>query len=594
LQGGVIYTTWASHCDNRPYTGWIIAYSESTFQQVAALDVTPNGYDGAVWMSGDGPAADSSGNIYFLDANGVFDTDLNSSGFPSSGDFGNAFIKFSLTGNTMNVLDYFTMSNTVAESDDDEDLGSGGELLLPNLTDANGNTQQLAVGIGKGSVIYVVNRNSMGKFDASSDQIYQEISGAVNGGAWSTPAYFNGTLYVGTVGDSLKGLPITNALVATSAASQSSEEFEYPGTTPSISANGTSNAIVWAVENSSPAVLHAYSASNLATEFYNSNQAGTRDQFTNNKYITPMIANGKVYVGTPTGVAVFGLLSTVATPAITPAGGTVPSGQSVTISDNTSGASIYYSTNGTTPTPGSGSTVQYTGPFTISASTTVEAMAVANGSSSAVASASFTVSSGSSSTVNSISVNFVGTDVSMASTEQAGVVAETNWNNASGASNSTGLALVDSTGAATKTTLTWSADDVWESTITDEPGNVRMMKGYLDNADEDTTTVTVSGLPSNAGGYQVYVYAQGTSNGTTTSTGIYQISGTGITTSSTTLTYNSNFAGTFTQATASSANGNYIVFTIPNVTGFTLSAIPSTASNGYERAPVNGMQIVPQ
>jgi hypothetical protein len=594
LQSGVIYTTWASHCDNRPYTGWIMAYSESTFQQVAVLNVTPNGYDGAMWMSGDGPAADSSGNIYFLDANGVFDTNLNSSGFPASGDYGNAFVKFSLTGNTLNVLDYFTMSNTVAESGEDEDLGSGGEVLLPNLTDASGHTQQLAVGIGKGSVIYVVNRNSMGKFNASSDQIYQEISGAVNGGAWSTPAYFNSTLYVGTAGDTLKALPITNALVATTAASQSTETFAYPGTTPSISANGTSNSIVWAVQNATPAVLHAYSASNLATELYNSNQAGTRDQFADNKFITPMIANGKVYVGTPTGVAVFGLLSSVATPVITPAGGSVPSGQSVTITDSTSGASIYYTTNGSTPTPGSGSTLQYTGPFTISAATTVEAVAVAGGSSSAIASASFTISNGSSTTVNPISIDFVGTDVAMGSTEQAGVVPETNWNDATGASNSGGLALVDSTGAATRATVTWSADDVWESTITDEAGNVRMMKGYLDNGEEDATTVTVSGLPSNAGGYQVYVYAQGTSDGTTTTTGIYQISGSGISTSSVSLTYNANFNGTFTQATGSNANGNYIVFTIPNVAGFTLSAIPSTASNGYKRAPVNGMQIVAQ
>jgi hypothetical protein len=195
--------------------------------------------------------------------------------------------------------------------------------------------------------------------------------------------------------------------------------------------------------------------------------------------------------------------------------------------------------------------------------------------------------------VNAISIDFVGTDVGMGSTETAGVVAEANWNDASGAASSAPLALVDSTGAATTATVTWSADDVWESTITDEPGNVRMMKGYLDNGNEDTTTVTVSGLPSNAGGYQVYVYGQGTSNGTT-NTGIYQVSGSGITTSSVSLTYDSNFSGTYTQGTGSNEVGNYAVFTLPNVSGFTLSAIPSTASNGYKRAPVNGMQIVPR
>jgi hypothetical protein len=191
-----------------------------------------------------------------------------------------------------------------------------------------------------------------------------------------------------------------------------------------------------------------------------------------------------------------------------------------------------------------------------------------------------------------ISIDFVGLGTAMGSTEQAGVVAKGNWNDAGGAVRGTPLGLVDETGAATTAGVTWSSDNAWASTIADQAGNVRMMKGYLDNGNANTTTVSVSGLPGSSGGYSVYVYAQGTSSGAT-NTGIYQISGAGITTSSVALTYNSNFNGTFTQATASSANGNYIVFTIPNVTGFQLSAIPSTASTGYKRAPVNGIQIVP-
>src|SRR6266850_644866 len=334
-QGGVIYTTWASHCDIRPYTGWVIAYSESTLQQVAVLNVTPNGSEGAIWMSGAGPAADASGNVYLLDANGTFDTSLTSAGFPSSGDYGNAFIKLALNGNTLSVLDYFTMSNTVAQSDVDGDFGSGGALVLPDTTDASGKIRHLAVGAGKDSIIYVVDGDSMGKFNPASDNIYQKISGALSGGAWSMPAYFNGTLYYGAKGDWLKAFPITNALVATAPASHSSSTFAYPGTTPSISANGSSNAIVWAVENANPAVLHAYSATNLATELYNSNQAGARDQFARNKFITPLIVNGKVYVGTPSSVAVFGLLNTVATPVFNPSGGTVSSSQPITISDST-------------------------------------------------------------------------------------------------------------------------------------------------------------------------------------------------------------------------------------------------------------------
>jgi len=192
-----------------------------------------------------------------------------------------------------------------------------------------------------------------------------------------------------------------------------------------------------------------------------------------------------------------------------------------------------------------------------------------------------------------ISIDFVGSGTAMGSTEQAGVVVKSNWNSASGAVRSTALGLVDETGAATTASVTWNADNVWTSPIQDQAGNMRMMKGYLDNGQMGTSTVSVSGLPANSGGYSVYVYAQGASN-STTNTGIYQISGAGITRSSVALTYNANFSGTFTQATASNGNGNYIIFTIPNATGFQLAAIPSTASNGFQRAPLNGIQIVPQ
>jgi hypothetical protein len=311
LLNGVIYTTWASHCDDGPYQGWIMGYNETTLAQSSVLDVTPNGSEGAIWMAGDGPAADSSGNIYFLDANGTFDDTLNGSGFPEHGDYGNAFIKISTAGNSLAVADYFTMFNTTSESNGDEDLGSGGEMLLPDLQDAQNNTWQLAVGAGKDGHIYVANRNLMGKFNTNNDSaIYQEIdSNGLGGGVWSMPAYFNSVVYYGAVGDHLRAFSIANAKLAAPASSLSSESFGYPGTTPSISANGTFSGIVWAVENNGGGVLHAYDATNLATELYNSNQApNNRDNFADNKFITPMIANGKVYVGTPNGVAVFGLL----------------------------------------------------------------------------------------------------------------------------------------------------------------------------------------------------------------------------------------------------------------------------------------------
>jgi hypothetical protein len=307
--GGTIYTTWASHCDISPYTGWVIAYNADSLAQSGVLDLVPNGNEGATWMSGGAPGADASGNIYFIMGNGTFDTTLNSSGFPANGNCGNCFAKISSTF-PLALLDYFTPLNTQSESNSDTDFGSGGELLLPDILDASGNTRHLGVGSGKDANIYVVDRDNMGKFNANSDNIYQRINGQLAGGVYSKPSYFNGTVYYGAVSDAIKAFPISAGKLATGPSSQSPQTFTYPGSNPIISASGTTNAIVWAVENASPvAVLHAYDATNLATELYNSNQAPSgRDNFSNNKFITPMIANGKVYVGTSKSVAVFGPL----------------------------------------------------------------------------------------------------------------------------------------------------------------------------------------------------------------------------------------------------------------------------------------------
>jgi hypothetical protein len=310
LLNGVVYTSWGSHCDIRPYTGWVIAYDEHTLSQVMVLNVTPNGNEGSFWMSGAGPAADASGNIFALDANGTFDSTLNAQGFPSRGDFGNAFLKMATTNGQLAVVDYFEMSNQSTENSTDEDLGSGGALVLPDLTDSSGTTRHLAVGAGKDAIIYIVDRDSMGKFNPNSNNVYQQVQGALAGGVFSMPAFFNNTLYYGAVGDKIKAFSINSAKLVASATSQTPKVFRYPGATPSISANGSKNAILWATENGNPAVLHAFDARNLANELYNSNQAsGGRDHFgAGNKFITPTVVNGKVYVGTTTGVGVFGLM----------------------------------------------------------------------------------------------------------------------------------------------------------------------------------------------------------------------------------------------------------------------------------------------
>ncbi|MBN3753207.1 pyrrolo-quinoline quinone [Paraburkholderia sp. Tr-20389] len=307
LVNGKLYLGWTSHCDQGVYGGWVMAYNADTLAQTSALNLTPNGTGGAVWMGGGGMASDGT-SVYLLDANGTFDTTLNGQGFPSNGNFGNAFIKLGTSGN-LSVADYFATFDTVAQSANDADLGSGAAIVLPDLVDGSGATRHLALGSGKDSKIYVVDRDNMGKFNSGSNAIWQEIDSQLIGGVFTTPAFFGNVVYYGSVGDNLKAFPISGARLATTPSSQSAGKFPYPGTTPSISANGSANAIVWAAENGTTAALHAFNAANLAQELYNSNQSGSRDTFgAGNKYVTPMIAHGHVYVGTTNGVAVFGLL----------------------------------------------------------------------------------------------------------------------------------------------------------------------------------------------------------------------------------------------------------------------------------------------
>jgi len=318
LLNGVIYTAWSSHCDVRPYTGWVIGYSESTLKQTSVVNLTPNGNRGSIWMSGAGLASDGS-NIYFLDANGSFDTTLDANGFPVNGNFGNSFIKLTTKGNKLKVADYFTMWDTVEESKKDGDFGSGGALLLPDMKDGNNKTWQLAIGAGKDSAIYIVDRNNLGKFNSDNDiDIYQEIDNELPGGIWSMPAYFNGSVYYGPSAHNLMQFTFSQAKLATASSSISAVTYPYPGSTPSISANQTQNGIVWAIRHFfSKDSLHAYDATNLKNELYNSNQAGTRDHFGSASHFgTPLIANGKVYVGTDTNVTAFGLLK-----QMKPAGG---------------------------------------------------------------------------------------------------------------------------------------------------------------------------------------------------------------------------------------------------------------------------------
>jgi outer membrane protein assembly factor BamB len=322
LANGMIYTTWTSHCDHDPYNGWIISYGARTLKQTAVLDITPNGEEGAIWQSGAGPATDPQGNVYLLSANGTFDTVLDNEGFPSHGDFGNSFLKLSTRARKLSVADYFTPFDVIAENGNDMDLGSGGPVVLPEMTDASGTVRHLVVGAAKDRNIYLLDRDAMGKFNPQGNQqIYQEIPKALKGTVYrGQPTYFDGRLYCSSADDLIREFRFADARLIDEPHSLTAIKFAYPGASPSISANGSRNAILWAVENVNfwakdknlnPAVLHAYDATDLSRELYNSNQAPAgRDHFgIGNKFITPMIAHGKIYIGTTDGVAVFGLFS---------------------------------------------------------------------------------------------------------------------------------------------------------------------------------------------------------------------------------------------------------------------------------------------
>jgi Immunoglobulin I-set domain/PQQ-like domain len=311
LLNGVIYTGWTSHCDFAPYTAWMMGFNETSLAQTSVLNLTPNGNEGSIWQSGGGLAADPQGNIYALVANGTFDTTLDANGFPNQQDYGNAFVKVSTAGNTLKVSDYFNMSNTATESGQDKDLGSGGAMVLPDAAYGTAGTLNLAVGAGKDGNLYVVNRNGMGKWSSTANNVYQEIAGALPNGVWGVPAYFNNAVYYCDQGGTLKSFAISSGKLAATPV-HTGASFTYPGLLPSVSAASATSTggIVWGIENTSPAVLHAYAANDLTQELYNSSQAtGNRDHFGNgNKFITPMIADGKVFAATSNSVAVFGLL----------------------------------------------------------------------------------------------------------------------------------------------------------------------------------------------------------------------------------------------------------------------------------------------
>jgi hypothetical protein len=301
--GGVIYTAWSGLWgDCGPYSAWVIGYDAGTLKQTSAIDLVPNNSGGGMWMGGGGPAADAAGNVYVITGNGFGDTPGTNSSY------GNSFVRLATSGG-LKVGDYFTPFNTSSEDAADADFGSAGPLLLPDMVDAGGATRHLAVGAGKDGNLYVLNRDNLGQFNSTKNTVYQEFA-LSSGENHSTPIFFNNTAYVGPTNSSLKAFPVSKALLATSPSSQTAHQFGGNGTVASISANGATQGIVWALDWGA-GTLFAYDAADLTKELYDSNQAASnRDHFSavGGHFITPMVANGRVYIGTSSTVAVFGLL----------------------------------------------------------------------------------------------------------------------------------------------------------------------------------------------------------------------------------------------------------------------------------------------
>lgn len=307
LTGGVVYMGFAAHGDNSPWHGWVLGYNAANLQQqTVAYNSTANGYGGGIWQSGAGMAADASNNIYFVTGNGPFDQDV------GGGDYGDSLLKMNSAGS---VLDYFTPHDQADLEAGDLDFGSAGVMLLP---DQAGPNTHLMVSAGKGGTIYLINRDNLGGYNTTDDsQIVQSLpnifpNGTFDTGNYSSPVYFNGSVFYCAVADVIKAFRLNNGLLSVAPTSQSPGTFGFPGAAMAISANGSAGGILWAVEwtgSQQPGVLHAYDPANLNTELYNSNQAGIRDTMDYAaKFSIPLVANGKVFIGSEQKLTVFGLL----------------------------------------------------------------------------------------------------------------------------------------------------------------------------------------------------------------------------------------------------------------------------------------------
>ena len=407
LLNGIVYIGFGSHGDNTPFHGWILAYNATTLQQTGAFCDTPNGSAAGIWMSGTGLAADivdpvnhPYGRIFLSTGNGTFNA--TTPPYTNQMNYGDDILNLDLTNGVPTVQDSFTPFNQQSLGNADEDVGSGGVVLLPDQN-AAGHTH-LLIQAGKEGRIYVIDRDKMGGYNSSNDAIVQEIpaapssSGYQINGIYGRPAYWNGNVYFWGSGDNLKAFSFANGQLSPTPTSRSAETAGFPAATPAVSASGNTGAIVWSIETSSYsvqglAVLMAHDALNVATLLYSSNQNLSRDNpGPAVKFVVPTVVNGKVYVAAEYQVSVYGLLNgqqQTAEPVINPGSESFSPSVQVTITDSTPGATIYYTTDGSTPTI---SSTQYARPITVTSTETINAFATAASyTPSSMASATYTL-----------------------------------------------------------------------------------------------------------------------------------------------------------------------------------------------------------
>jgi len=327
--GAAVYIAWSSFSDLGAYHGWVVGYDAQTLAQVAAWSDTPNGVKGGIWMSGDGIASDSSGSLFLSTGNGTFDdsADIVPPLAPNN-DFGESFVK--LDPSELTVSDYYTPSQNATWTAKDEDLASSGVAILPDGVGPTGHPN-VFVASDKEGHLWLIDRDLMSRFSPTSDNTVQYltlpgIAACDLNCTFSTPAYYNGTVYIGEVVNPVMAFALTDGLFSESAgianaSSVSSELYGFPGTTPAISASPAGDAIVWVLDTNAngtytqspfaalgPAVLRAYSATNLAKTLYSSSRLARDTAGNAVKFATPVIANGHVYVVGSHQLTVYGLM----------------------------------------------------------------------------------------------------------------------------------------------------------------------------------------------------------------------------------------------------------------------------------------------